>query len=104
MPLDLSGYDAIEVHFFESQVLGRRFNISQNFVLDTTGVIRSFSNLANNVATIFLQRRVSATSTGVTFGDGEYRAVTSSGAPTTANDVLVPIAIYGLRKLGGGTN
>lgn len=94
--IDLSDYDMVEIHFFESSNAGRRFGMSQRFLKDIPCMMRSFSNMSSGSASSLLQRRLQASDTGVVFQDGQYRGATATAAPSTGNDVLVPLRIYGV--------
>ena len=98
--LDLSDYDICEVFFFESSNVGRRYSMSTRIPKGSTGIMRNLSTPASGSVCSVIQRSVQVATNGVDFGTGQYRGVTATSAMSTANDVFVPLSIYGI-KLGG---
>lgn len=101
--LDLSGYDTLEIYYYESSTVGRRFAMSMRVSKAQTNILRSYSNMVSGSVSSLLQRQVTINDSGVTFGAGTYRSITANTAPSQGNDAIVPIAIYGIKLAGGGT-
>lgn len=103
IPLSLSGYDYVQVFFNDNT---QSDTIVPAPLLVPLGKKRDavvFHSLASaqanaNVGT----RSVTATESGVAFGDYAYKTYPSGSTRTVANQFCVPYKIYGV-KLGGGT-
>lgn len=95
IPLDLTNYDCIRVHYYMSSTAGLRFERSTTFRKGQAAIVIDVRPLENSIATHIFQRRMSATNTGVTFSDGALREA-SATTVTTSNTVINPVAIYGV--------
>lgn len=101
VPLNMVGYDIVEIHYYESSTSGRRYDRSYRLKRGNAGILRDLSNAPTGSLTSYLQRTVTVSDSGVTFGNGEWRPINSTNALGTGNDALVPIAIYGIKLVGG---
>ena len=95
--LDLSKYDLIEIHVYCSVQSGRQKLVSQSIEIGVPGAFIGVSVLGTATdTTTLIQRMYSSSTTGVTFAEGTYRAITANTLSNAA-DVYVPYTIYGIK-------
>ena len=102
--LNLSGYDAAVIKAVE-QVNGddyRKNTIFQICENNEQSTLLGIGAFETGKTTVAIERSFKVMPSGVDFNNAYYRNIDSTGG-TTANDSYVPLIIYGIKLLGGGT-
>lgn len=102
IPLDLSDYDCVEVWFKEDDTLNSQLGSPIRISVGKENSIVVIHSLAYaGVNENIGSRHISVSTTGVSFGNYQYKNRRSGGSLTTDNSFCIPLRIYGI-KLGTG--
>lgn len=96
--LVLNGFDAVEIIYKEASGYGGSGTIPRRHNID--GVSTPMFANTNR----FMFRNATVSTNGITFSGASYYTTYGGNATAAENGFLVPCKIYGIRKLGGGTN
>lgn len=94
--ISLYAFTHILVEFKASKSYSTRTPLMEIEINEATTYCQIFYNAAGSGASSLLNRSVTASSTGVVFGDCTSKATTSTSAATTDNSKMIPVKIYGV--------
>lgn len=99
IPLDLSGYDEVEIYFKYRNVPAENHDYFQKFLVGSGGIAwHTYSKITEGTKFVSC-RDCTVTSSGVTFSVGRIGA-TNATTMTDTPAAMVPLRIYGINFSG----